>query len=174
MAARNGGLKLDWEEGLQFDPRLLDVHQAIQVDVFQYMIGNTDWSGVEMHNMELFQRPPHEYATVPFDFDFSGIINARYANPDPSLDLRSVRDRMFRGICPDDTGRPVEEYEAVYQEFRDKQEALYDLWRNLEGLEGERLERTLDYLDDFYEILNDQRQVQVRMINQCRPMFRRH
>jgi hypothetical protein len=170
LATRNGGWKMDWNSEYQFDPRILESHQGIQVDVFQYMIGNTDWSGVQMHNMELFHRPPATYATIPYDFDFSGIIDARYANPDESLDIRSVRDRKFRGICPDDLNRQPEEYEAVYEEFRQKREELSDLWRNLEGMDEDRVERTLDYLDDFYTILNDPRQVQVRMMNQCRPI----
>ena len=170
MATRNGGLKVDWNTDYQFDPRLLDTHQAILIDIFQYLIGNTDWSGVQMHNMELIHLPPMPYATVPYDFDFSGIIDARYANPDESLSIRSVRDRLFRGLCPEEVNRTLEEYEAVFGEFREKKEELLDLWRNQEGLEESRVERTLDYMEDFYEILNDPRQVQVRIFNQCRSM----
>jgi hypothetical protein len=170
MATRLGGRKIDWNRELQFSPMLLDKRQSILVDIFQYMIGNTDWSGVQMHNMELIHEPPSMYATVPYDFDFSGIIDTRYANPAESLDIRSVRDRLFRGLCPEDLNRTSEDYEAVYEEFRQKREELYDLWRNLEGMEEDRVERTLDYLDDFYEILDDPRQIQTRMINRCRPI----
>ncbi|MBT8396714.1 MAG: hypothetical protein KJN92_07100, partial [Gemmatimonadetes bacterium] len=154
LATRKGGWKVDWDTQYQFDPRLLEKHQAILVDVFQFMIGNTDWSGVQMHNVELIHSPPTTYHTVPYDFDFSGIIDTRYANPDESLGLRSVRERRFRGICPEDVFRSGEDYEAVFEEFRQKKEELYDLWRNQEGLDERRLERTLDYLDDFYEILD--------------------
>jgi len=173
MATRNAGRKMDWDTQQQFDPRLLDPHQAILVDIFQFMIGNTDWSGVEMHNMELLHLPPSPYSTVPFDFDFSGIIDARYANPEESLPIRSVRDRLFRGLCPEEVNRQLEDYEAVFEEFRQKKEEIYDLWRSQEGLEEGRLERTLDYLEDFYKILNDPRQVQVFMLNQCRRMRER-
>ncbi len=174
LATRIGGWKVPWENPeAQFDPRILDKRQAILMDVFQYMIGNTDWSGVQMHNVELIHSPPMLYATVPYDFDFSGIVDARYANPDASLDIRSVRDRLFRGFCPEDMNRSAEDYEAIYEEFRQKKDELYDLWRNQEGMEEDRVERTLDYLDDFYEILDDPRQVQVRMINRCRRLPRR-
>jgi len=168
MATRNAGLKVDWNTEDQFDPLILDPHQAILVDIFQYMIGNTDWSGVQMHNMELIHLPPAPYTTIPYDFDFSGIIDARYASPDESLSIRSVRDRLFRGLCPDEMNRDLEEYEAAFEEFRQKKEELLDLWRNQEGLEESRVERTLGYLEDFYKILNDPRQVQVRMFDQCR------
>jgi len=172
MATRNGGWKMDWEPGLQFNPVLLERDQAILIDVFQYMIGNTDWSGVEMHNMEIFQRSSGPYSTIPYDFDFSGIVNARYATPDESLGLRSVRDRRFRGICPEDVNRQPEDYEAVYGRFQQEKEEIYELWRNQEGLDEDRLRNTLDYLDGFFEILDDPRQIQVRMLNQCRKIPR--
>jgi hypothetical protein len=170
LATRLGGWKMDWNPDAQFSPILLEKGQAILVDIFQYMIGNTDWSGVQMHNMELIHSPPNMYTTVPYDFDFSGIINARYASPDPELGIRGVRDRKFRGLCPDDLNRTSEDYEAVYEEFRQKKEELYDLWRTIEEMDEDRVEQTLDYLEDFYKILNDPRQVQLRLIDQCRPL----
>jgi hypothetical protein len=171
LATRLGGWKIDWDREVQFNPMVLDKQQSILVDIFQYMIGNTDWSGVQMHNMELIHSPPTTYATVPYDFDFSGIIDTRYANPDASLEIRSVRDRLFRGLCPDELNRTPEDYEAVYEAFREKKEDIYDLWRTMEGLDEGRIDRTLDYLEDFYEILNDSRQIQVRMINRCRSLW---
>jgi hypothetical protein len=171
LATRIGGWKVDWNREAQFHPQMLDKRQAIVVDLFQYLIGNTDWSGIQMHNVELIHQPPQMYATVPYDFDFSGIIDTRYATPDPSLGIRSVRERLFRGMCPEEMNRTQEDYEAVYQEFRDKKEEIYDLWRNLEGMEEDRIDRTLEYLDDFYEILNDPRQVQRRLMDQCRSIY---
>jgi hypothetical protein len=168
MATRNGGWKIDWDMERQITPVLMERDQAILIEVFQYMIGNTDWSGVQMHNMELLQWPPSTYANIPYDFDFSGIVNARYADPDPSLNLRSVRERLFRGFCPEHVNRQPEDYEAVYEAFRQKKEEIYELWRNQEGLREDRIKNTLNYLDDFFEIMDDPRQIQVRMINQCR------
>ena len=73
------------------------------VDVFQYMIGNTDWSVTGLHNI-LLLKTENDYYPIPFDFDWTGLVNARYATPDPGLRLRSVEDRYYRGICytPDD------------------------------------------------------------------------
>jgi hypothetical protein len=169
MALRNGGKRIEWSAG-QLDPRLLEHHHAILVDVFQYMIGNTDWSGVEMHNMELFQTFDDIPSTIPFDFDFSGLVNTRYATPDPSLPIRRVRQRLFRGFCPGDMGRDPEEYEAVYELFREKKEEIYDAWRAIEGLERDRLEETLEYFDDFYETLDDAGRIDSRMLRACRRL----
>jgi hypothetical protein len=172
MATRNGSWKIDWETERSLPPILQERDQAILVDVFQYMIGNTDWSGVRMHNMALLQRPPATYITVPFDFDVSGIVNTRYAEPDHTLPIRSVRERLFRGFCPEQVNRQPEDYEAVYEQFREKQEELYDLWRSQEGLEEDRIEDTLEYLEDFFEILADPRRIRTQMLNHCRRIGR--
>ena len=166
MAKRNGALKWDWQGG-QLNPVLQDRNHAILVEFFQYMVGNTDWSGVEMHNMELIRDPNGRPFTVPFDFDFTGIIDTRYAVPDQSLSIRTVRQRVFRGFCPDQMNRQPGEYQAVIDLLQEKKEEIYDLWRNQEGLDPDRLKDTLEYLDDFYEILDRPDRVQRDILDQC-------
>jgi hypothetical protein len=167
MALRNRGRKVDWTSG-QLNPRFLEPKQAILVDIFQYMIGNTDWSGVEMHNMELVQALEGPASTVPYDFDFSGLVHTRYAEPDGTLNIRSVRDRLFRGFCPEDVNRSQEDYDATYALFLEKKDEIYELWRSLEGLEADRLEDTLEYLDEFYETISNPRWIQSEMMSTCR------
>jgi hypothetical protein len=168
MAIRNGGRKVDWQPERQLHPSRVERDPSILLEVFQYMIGNTDWSGVQMHNMELFIRPSGTLVTIPYDFDMSGIVDARYARPDASLPIRSVRDRFFRGVCPDQLNRPPEAYATVFQAFQNKKEEIYDLWRYQEGLTEDRREETLEYLDDFYEVLDDPRKIQRQMMENCR------
>ena len=70
------------------------------------MIGNTDWSSVdEGHNMELVKGPSETQWAVPYDFDFSGIVDARYAAPDPRFSIKDVRQRFYRGWCSFLVGR---------------------------------------------------------------------
>lgn len=166
LAKRAGGIKQDWQGG-QLNPVLLDRDYAILVEFFQYMIGNTDWSGAEMHNMELIRNAEQRPMAVPFDFDFSGIIETRYAVPDHSLPIRSVRQRLFRGFCPDQLNRQPQEYQAVVDHFQQKREEIYDLWRNQEGLDRGRLEDTLEYLDEFFQVLESPDRVQSYMLDQC-------
>lgn len=167
LATRQGGRKVDWTSG-QLHPRYLEPYHAVLVDVFQYMIGNTDWSGVEMHNMELVLTTENRYTTVPYDFDFSGLVDARYARPDPSLPLRRVRQRLFRGFCPGTLGRPADTHQRVFQRFLEQKEEIYALWRTQEGLERDRLEESLEYLDEFYETLEDPERIESRMMESCR------
>ncbi len=166
LAKRAGGIKQDWQGG-QLNPVLLDMEYAVLVEFFQYMIGNTDWSGAEMHNMELLRDRNRRPYAVPFDFDFSGIIDTRYAVPDHSLPIRSVRRRLFRGFCPDQLNRPPEVYQATADVFLQKKGEIYDLWRNLEPLDRDRLEDTLEYLDEFYEIMEDPDRIRRYMLDEC-------
>src|SRR6185295_640473 len=84
-------------------PRLLfkdvDPGTLMPMTLFQYMIGNTDFSIFSLHNVKIVQRPDKSLHPVPYDFDFSGLVRAPYAAPDKALMLPSVRDRLYRGPC---------------------------------------------------------------------------
>ncbi len=102
LAGRNGGTLLDLRHVTK--PRLDEPHAAI-VYVFQYLVGNTDWSLVRAfdsetccHNGELVGIDDRQYY-VPYDFDMAGLVNARYAAPNPDLRLRRVTQRRYRGYC---------------------------------------------------------------------------
>ena len=67
------------------------------MSVFQYMVGNTDWSMVRFHNVEVSRTPRGVYVPVPYDFDWTGLVSTRYARPNEGLGIRSVRQR-FTGV----------------------------------------------------------------------------
>src|SRR5688572_5243813 len=92
MAQRLGGMevKLKGARADDLDP----FHNAF-AGVFQYFIGNTDWSISGLHNMELLSQLDGTVIPIPWDYDFSGAINARYATTDPSLTISRVRDRLM-------------------------------------------------------------------------------
>ncbi len=167
MAARHGGMAVDLPEGGAIHPTQLEPYQAALADVFQYLIGNTDWSGVFMHNMTPVQLPDGSPTTVPYDFDFAGVVNARYAFPDSSLSITRVTQRLFRGYCPEDAGRPPETYESVFALFREKKDDIYELWSSHEGLESRDRREVLRFFDDFYRILEDPRRIQSHIMRDC-------
>jgi hypothetical protein len=142
------------------------------VEVLQFMIGNTDWSPFEKstdgsccHNGKLIGTMAGPVYLVPYDFDWSGVISAPYAKPAPDVGVRTVRQRRFWGIC-----RPAEEFTPVFAQFNDRRQAIYQLWRGQEGLDQRRLERALDYFDEFYEIINNDRRARYEIVTQCRDM----
>ena len=89
--------------------------------IFNYMIGNTDWSVPIMHNAlvfaQAFSNRPDLGIIVPYDFDYSGFVNAWYAVPFESLPIKSVRERYYLGIC-----RSEEVFRNSLKEFSDKKE----------------------------------------------------
>ena len=62
--------------------------------VFEYMIGNTDWSAVYGHNIVLIRDAAGRATAVPYDFDFSGLVDTEYARAAPELPIRHVRQRV--------------------------------------------------------------------------------
>ena len=139
-------------------PDKVDMRNASTYEFFQFMIANTDWSKTKgpgdeecCHNGKMLA--PKDSATgwfvVPYDFDQSGLIDAPYANPDDRLPIRSVRQRLFRGRCEYLT--VMDDTIALFNERRPDIEAAL--------ASGEPTERTVksqnQYLDKFYEIIND-------------------
>lgn len=142
------------------------------VEVFQFLIGNTDWSpfqkstdGSCCHNGKLIGTMAGPVILVPYDFDWSGVISAPYARPAPEVGVPHVRRRRYWGIC-----RPPEEFVPVFDLFNDRRAAIYELWRGQEGLEEDRLNRTLEYFDEFYEIVNDPGKTRRDILMKCRDM----
>lgn len=169
------GIRMGWDE-LELEtvvPFDLDQRQLSIYELFQYMIANTDWSVAFpklgerycCHNALLFGNMAGPVFPLPYDFDWSGVIDASYAVPDEKIGIRSVRQRKFWGIC-----RGRETLEEVIPLFNERREAIYDLYRTQIGLSRREKERTLDYLDEFYEVINDEEKFTREIVEQCRPV----
>ena len=96
LAKRREAKKFE-TKGALFDDLAPDEWGTTQL--FQYMIGNTDWSVSGLHNITLLKDTTSIVHSVPYDFDWSGAVDARYSFPDKSLSIRSVRERLWRGDC---------------------------------------------------------------------------
>ena len=83
----------------------LNDNQTALVYVFQYLIGNTDWSFITAegqdvccHNVHLIERNGG-LLPIPYDFDLSGLVNASYAKPNSIVGTKRVTQRIYRGYC---------------------------------------------------------------------------
>jgi hypothetical protein len=96
LASRLGGKVLKAQGATPDD---LDPQVATISYLFQYMIGNTDFSVSGLHNAELVAMPTGTNLPIAYDFDYSGAVDASYAAPDPSLPISSVRQRLCSCFC---------------------------------------------------------------------------
>jgi len=166
LGARFGldDLQLDRTTVASIDPERLNL-----TSVFEYMIGNTDFSPIAgapddecCHNYVLFGNNIDPIIAIPYDFDQSGFVNAPYAVPNENFHIRSVRQRVYRGRCVNNGY-----VEASLQRFRDHYDAVVDLVSKQEGLNSYTRKQMLGYVDSFYELIDDPKDVARRIIERC-------
>ncbi len=162
LAARMGGKML---KNKKIHAENTDRTMVDRVSIFQYMIGNLDWSVKENHNMKMCYVAGASPYCIPYDFDLTGIVNTEYALPPEMLAVNSVRDRLFRGYC-----RSAEEFEEAFKEFRTIKQDLYALYTESELLSEKYVNSTVKYLDDFYETINNPKLVKRDFLKKCRKM----
>lgn len=140
--------------------------QTTLLSLFQYMIGNTDWSVPKYHNIKLMA-PKNDTTAMPYaigyDFDYAGIVNTVYAVPAPELGVESVTDRVYRGFS-----RSYDELAEALQIFQDKKEAMYYYVDHFEFLSDKSRKLMIRYLDQFYDIIKERSSVEHVFIRNAR------
>ena len=129
---------------------LIDSTSMATVSIFEYLIGNTDWSLPFLHNIKLLSRKDVPLLAVPYDFDHSGIVEANYARPAEALELNSVKQRLYRGITYD-----MALFQKVFDNFRRVKPQIYALYEGNPLLDAGYIKRTIKYLDAFYATIDD-------------------
>jgi hypothetical protein len=167
MAARN---RATFEEAHTMHPRNADGAQSALAALFNYMIGNLDWNPVTFHNVRLIRTEDGRYVTVPYDFDFSGVVRARYAVPSPAImeryGIRSVRQRVYRGFC-----RTELEYEPLASLFASRRADIERLYRDFDLYESpDDARNALDYFEDFWKVIEDPARFQGAIVDSCRDV----
>ncbi len=167
VADRNEVIAAKVDGGVNID--MLNPAAANRVAVFQYLIGNEDWSILWpeskedcCHNSKPLYSPEGFVIPLPYDFDFAGIVDAPYALA--KAPNREVRNRRYGGLCqPQSSG--LDETLATFREHR---QAIYALYRDQLEMRERPRASTLRYLDRFYAVINDPQQVERRMIRRCK------
>lgn len=156
---------IEWTKGKIFTEST-DRKQMTLVALFEYMIGNTDWSVPTPHNIKLIQRkeePSSRPFAVAYDFDYSGLINTDYAVPDPLMNTETVTQRVYRGFS-----RTMEEINETLELFKKQKENIYGLVNNFELLTNGSKKNMINYLDGFFELINKPREVKAAFIDNAR------
>ena len=159
VARRLGGKIQEWR-GAVFD----DVHAEtlLMMAMFEYAIGNTDWSIFALHNVRLAALPNSTIMPIAYDFDFSGLVNAHYAAPDPRMGIRTVRDRLYRGPC-----LSHEQVQAAAAHINGKREALLAEIAAVPGFSKDEQAQALRYLESFFNLMKNPGQVKRTFVDEC-------
>lgn len=136
---------------------MTDRAQMTLVAMFQYMIGNTDWSLPNNHNIRYIQHRNDTISfpyIVPYDFDYCGLVNAPYAIPQQEFGIEKVTDRYYRGMP-----RDKEEIEQYVNLFNEKKEFIYAMVNGFDLLREKARKEMIYFIDSFYQDLQDKRKL---------------
>ena len=141
----------------------LDTDSLTLVTLFEYMIGNTDVAFTAQHNVRVVETPAGARYPVPYDFDYSGLVNASYAVVDKTRirGIDTVRDRRYLGPC-----RNAEALEPLLARIRAARADIEKLYQ-LAGLTEASRRDAKSYLDGFYRTLDRPADVKRALIDIC-------
>jgi hypothetical protein len=165
MAARNNCIK---KTKAQYLTESTNRQTMTMVAVFEYLISNGDWSVPNNHNIRLIYKAgkEHEFElpyAVPYDFDHSGFVNAGYAVPNELLGTETVTERVYRGFP-----RTMDELQATFAIYRNKKDQIMSLISSNAYLSSRNKKELTNFVEDFYDTINDKRRVQEIFIDNAR------
>ena len=125
--------------------------------VFEYMISNYDWSmragpqGDECcHNGRLLTSGPASLMTpVPYDFDYSGLVDAPYSDPPEGVPVSNVRQRNYRGYCAH-----MAQARAFAAQISPRRAEFLGVFATIPGLQPREQARAANYLQGFFADLD--------------------
>jgi hypothetical protein len=161
MAGRNGMKPVT---GRLVKPEQTEANDFHMMAVFQYLIGNTDWSVQYLQNIKLMARDSAATpVAVPYDFDHAGIVGAPYARPAEALQLTSTRERRYRGYCVED----MKVFDPMFDHFIAVKEKIYRVYADCKWVEEAYKKSTIRFLDDFYKTIRDSKRAAVEFTYPC-------
>jgi hypothetical protein len=148
----------------------LSAPDAARYGLFQHMIGNHDWSmragptGKDCcHNAELIGAlAAGQTIPIPYDFDFSGFVGAPYATPPSELDLRDVRERLYRGYCMHNANALT-----AARQMREARPQILGILTQVPGLEPRTQSRAAAYLSGFFADIANDSDVGEKVLKRC-------
>ena len=128
----------------------LDREPFLKMIFFQYMIANTDWSVIHMHNLEMVKLPnvPRVVA-MPYDFDFSGFVGHDYAAPHPVVPIKRVQERYFFPHYK----MTKTEFQWVVDYYLSMEEEIYSVCEKATFLNEKTVKESKAYFEAFFDLL---------------------
>ncbi|MEJ2400982.1 MAG: hypothetical protein P8Y52_06265 [Xanthomonadales bacterium] len=138
------------------------------VSMFQYLIGNVDFSPIAgsggecCHNHAMYGRGADSLVAIPYDFDFAGIVNAPNAVIDRERGVERLGQRVYRGYCANNgfLGDSIARFGQV-------RERLYAVVAGQKELEPDVRGNIARYMDGFFEVIDDPVQLEREILGKC-------
>jgi hypothetical protein len=151
----------------------LDPEAAARTTLFHYIIGNFDFSVAApapggsdcCHNTKLtgaYDGVTNRMIPVPYDFDYSGLVNASYVTIPENIGIRNARQRIYRGYCRHNQALLGEITKTLSR--RAQIMAAVDV----PGMTDRTRAETQDYISDAFDVLSDPKKVERNLIGKCR------
>lgn len=141
---------------------------SVKNTIFQYLIGNTDFSQAYQHNMKLIF-VNNKMIPLPYDFDMSGLVNCSYAVVSQiqgeDLGMTSVTQRKYRGFV-----RDANVFHQVRQEILNEKEEMLSILYNHEKYfeDPKEFKVAKEYILSFLAILSDDKRFKKEIIDAAR------
>jgi len=163
LEKRTGTRELDYTGVTQ---RNLRQDMLDRVALFNYMIGNTDWSVPIKHNVILLTdtklTPVNENLIVAYDFDYAGIVGADYAVPFETLPIKTVQERLYMAVCRDES-----QFNEALMEFKEKKDEFYRVINTFPYITERNRKGMINYLDGFYYGIDKRNTLVRKLLNDC-------
>lgn len=150
---------------------MVDPDAAAVLEIFQFMIGNNDYSLLRgrrgdrcCHNVVLM-RPANDdkLIPVPYDFDFSGLVDANYAEPPPQVPYDSVTKRYFRGLC-----QSKDTYKRAITHVVGKRPEVLQTIDSHPALSDSSRKKARKFIEQFYTKLDSEWKINKEIFGRCR------
>ncbi len=170
--ARRNGLR-EAETGDRVPVAQLSPGDGAREAVFEYMIGNPDWSMSAgppgagcCHNTKLLggKDAMAPLIPVPYDFDSTGLVDPPYAAPPAGVPIEDVVERRYRGYC-----RHNAEAQAFAAELRAQRPALLAVFDDIPQLDPRSRRKAEAYLGGFFDQIATEQGVTARLLRTCLP-----
>jgi hypothetical protein len=151
MAIRNNAVITDNMNAMQ---KNMNSEDMARVAFYNYMIGNTDWSVANQHNVKILRSlevPSDKGIPVAYDFDYSGFVNTVYSVPTEGLPIKDVTERYYAGLCYSN-----EELVPIIDEFAGMKEKFLKTINDFEYLSMRDKKITETYINSFYKMYKAQ------------------
>jgi hypothetical protein len=146
--------------------RNMETVQMNLVTIFNYMVGNTDWSVPTLHNIKVLKTAGVYSNTgipVPYDFDYAGMVDAMYAAPAEALPIKDVTERYFLGVCENNTG-----LKTAVSQFETMEDDILGTIENFGYLSDNDRKATYGYIKRFFNTHKTENTLVQTLTRTCR------